>query len=102
MPAAEPDFKHERDHAMGVRFDPTVNLGHALSALAMAGALVTTYISLDKRVVVLEEKSAATASRAAEQQSETKEVIREIRSDIKEVQRSLNDINRAVSSSPRR
>lgn len=82
---------------MAVKFDPTVNLGHVLSAMAMLAAVIGSHVALDKRVVVLEEKAAVAVARSVEQQAEQKEAIREIRSDIKDVQRSLNDISRAMS-----
>jgi hypothetical protein len=78
-------------------FDPTINLGHVLTALAMLATGFATYSSLDKRVVVLEERAAASVLQSQEQRVEQRDAAREMKADIKEVQRSLNDINRALN-----
>jgi uncharacterized protein HemX len=83
-------------------FDPTINLGHVLTALAMLAAGFATYSSLDKRVVVLEERAAASVQQTQEQRAEQREASREMRTDIKDIQRSLNDINRALNVPNRR
>lgn len=83
-------------------FDPTINLGHVLTALAMLATGFATYSSLDKRVVVLEERAAAQVRQAEEQRQELRDATREMKSDIKEIQRSLNDLNRTLNAGARR
>ena len=39
----------------GVRFDPTVNLGHIITFFGFLVAIFTAWSTLDKRVIVLEE-----------------------------------------------
>lgn len=40
-----------------VQFDPTINLGHIISALAFVGSVLFAWMNMDKRVLVLEEAS---------------------------------------------
>lgn len=86
-----------------LNFDPTINLGHVLTALTMLGTGAAAYSVLSTRVAVLEERSATALMRTGEQAAEQKESIREIRTDIKEMQRTLSDVARNVASNlPRR
>ena len=39
----------------GVRFDPTINLGHIITFFGFLVAIFTAWSTLDKRVIVLEE-----------------------------------------------
>ncbi len=88
----QPDDRRAR----GMRFDPTVNLGHILTFVAMLAGVMTSYSLLDKRVGVLEEKASSGVVQSAERQQEQKESLREIKADIKDLQRSVNEISRAV------
>lgn len=38
-----------------VKFDPTINLGHVLTFIGFLVAIFTAWVSLDKRVVILEQ-----------------------------------------------
>ena len=80
-----------------VKFDPTINLGHLLTFIAMVIGVMSSYSLLDKRVGVLEERSNTAIAQAADKQAEQKESLREIKSDIKDLQRSVNEISRAVA-----
>ena len=82
--------------AKKINFDPTINLGHVLTFIAMAVSVITAYGLLDKRISVLEEKSNAARMQVIERQSEQKDTLREIKDDIKDLQRSINEISRAV------
>lgn len=80
-----------------LNFDPTVNAGHILTFIAMVVGVMTSYSLLDKRIGVLEERSARAISQATDRQAEQKESLKEIKADIKDLQRSVNDISRAVA-----
>lgn len=80
-----------------IRFDPTINAGHILTFVAMVVGVMTSYSLLDKRIGVLEERSASATSQATDRQAEQKEALKEIKADIKDLQRSVNDIGRAVA-----
>jgi hypothetical protein len=84
------------DEAKRLRFDPTINAGHILTFIAMVVGVMTSYSLLDKRIGVLEERSATSTSQTAERQAEQKESLKEIKADIKDLQRSVNDISRAI------
>jgi len=47
--------ERRREAADGVRFDPTINLGHILTFIGFVVAIFAAWTSLDKRVTVLEE-----------------------------------------------
>lgn len=79
------------------KFDPTINLGHVLTFIAMVIGVMSSYSLLDKRVGVLEERSNTAIAQAADKQAEQKESLREIKSDIKDLQHSVNEISRAVA-----
>jgi uncharacterized protein YlxW (UPF0749 family) len=80
------------------KFDPTVNLGHILTFVAMMVGVMSSYSILDKRLTVVEERSATALSQAAEKVSEQKEALKEIKSDVKDLQRSVNEISRVLAS----
>jgi len=82
--------------AKKINFDPTINLGHVLTFIAMVVSVMTAYGLLDKRISVLEEKSNAARMQAVERQSEQKDTLREIKDDIKDLQKSINEISRVV------
>lgn len=42
-------------------FDPTINLGHVLTMVGMAGALVLTYSQMSTRLTLLEQQVGALA-----------------------------------------
>jgi type VI protein secretion system component VasK len=78
-------------------FDPTINLGHVLTAVAMLGAGFGAYSSLDSRVTRVEERASHAEQARQETEQRTKETLSEIRGDVKEVQRSVNDVSRNLN-----
>lgn len=82
-------------------FDPTINLGHVLTFLGFIAAGAGAYSTLNQRLTILEERTAAAEARGREQQLDMKGALQEIRADVKEVQRSLNDVNRNLVQQPR-
>jgi hypothetical protein len=81
-----------------VKFDPTINLGHILTFLAMVVGVMSSYAILDKRVGVLEERSNSAISQAADKVAEQKDALKEIKSDVKDLQRSVNEISRVLAA----
>lgn len=78
-------------------FDPTINLGHVLTATCMLAAGFASYSALDRRVVVVEEKVANAVQQSTEQRAEQRDAAREIKSDIKDMQHTLNEITRTLT-----
>ncbi|MGE4241733.1 hypothetical protein [Ramlibacter sp.] len=101
LPQPPMGWQGQEDYAMHNEsrkpiFDPTINLGHVLTAIAIAGGGAGIWSATERRLALQEERQAQTNERVAEQ----KEVIREIRNDVKDVQRTVNDIVR--SATPKR
>jgi hypothetical protein len=82
------------------RYDPTINLGHILTFVAMVVGIMSSYSLLDKRIGVLEERSAQALTQAADKVAEQKESLKEIKSDVKDLQRSVNEISRVLATKP--
>ena len=59
----------------GFHFDPTINLGHVLSASAFLVSVVFAYASLDARVTVVERDSRRGEERDAESGRITRELV---------------------------
>lgn len=81
----------------GLRFDPTINAGHVMSALTMLVAGFLAYSSLASRVSILEERSTTQNVRSGERAQEQKEAIADMRAEIKEVRRSVDDLTRILT-----
>lgn len=86
------------DPTKKINFDPTINLGHILTFVAMVIGVMSSYSLLDKRIGVLEEKATSAVTQQTERQLEQKEALREIKSDVKDLQRSINEISRALAA----
>ena len=76
----------------GVKFDPTVNLGHVLTFIGFMSAIFAAWTTLDKRVTVIEERAAFQAqidraqdSKLAESMVQIKEALTDIRSNINRI-----------------
>ena len=76
-------------------FDPTINAGHLLTFAGFVFLGLGGYTALDKRVVVIEQRTENLDRRAAEQDARLKETLTEIKQDLREVKKSLNDLSRA-------
>ena len=86
------------DPSKKITFDPTINLGHILTFVAMVIGVMSSYSLLDKRIGVLEEKALSAVTQQADRQQEQKEALKEIKSDVKDLQRSVNDISRSLAA----
>lgn len=86
----------------GVRFDPTVNLGHILTFVGFIATGAGAYSLLEKRVSLLEDKALRAVQDSERTRSELKDATRELRDDVKDVQRTVNDLARTMNrTSPR-
>lgn len=78
----------------GVRFDPTINLGHLITFVGFLLAIFAAWTSLDKRVVVLEANQIAQTQRDNHQDyllNQHSTQIKEALADIKKSIQRLED-----------
>ena len=78
----------------GFKFDPTINAGHLLT---FAGFLISgfiAYTSLDKRVVVIEQRTENLDRRLSENNVQIKETLGEMKQDLRELKSGINQIAR--------
>lgn len=73
----------------GIRFDPTINLGHVLTFLGFLIAIFAAWVNLDKRVVVLEENR-----RTQQQIDNAQDVV--LNQHMSQIRESLNDLRNGV------
>lgn len=73
----------------GVKFDPTINLGHILTFVGFIGTGFGAYTLLEKRVTVLEVQTVRAAQDASAARAETRDTLREMREDIRDLARTL-------------
>jgi hypothetical protein len=74
-------------------FDPTINLGHILTFLGFMVMIFTTWTTLDKRVVILEEARKAQEVQDRMQDQRANEARTEIRDTLNKVERALERLN---------
>ena len=92
---SDSDFARLDKQRGRIVFDPTVNAGHILTFLGFMIAGLTAYNTLDRRVVVVEQRTQASEQRAAEQDARLKDSLAEIKTDLRDVKRSLSELSRA-------
>ncbi len=73
----------------GVRFDATINLGHILTFIGFMATGAGAYMTLDKRVAVLETQSAYQKERDLQQDIYLKEQVAEIRKLLERIEAKL-------------
>jgi uncharacterized coiled-coil protein SlyX len=77
-------------HQRGVRFDATVNLGHILTFIGFVITGASMYMTLDKRVVVLEEGVKAQARLDASQDSRVNESVARLEAQLAKMDGKLD------------
>lgn len=96
-PARLEDSYRERKRA---RWDPTINLGHIISAgVCLVSALtfaIGVYIVINTRVIVLEEAKAYQAQRDLAQDVAVRDKFEDIKSSLSEMKSSINELRRDV------
>lgn len=76
-----------------VQFDPTINLGHIISALAFVGSVLFAWMNMDKRVLVLEEASKLQSQVDRHQDQVMSMNMAQIRESLVEIKQSNQRIN---------
>jgi hypothetical protein len=92
----------ERKH---VRWDPTINTGHLLSAgtsiVASLVFVMASWATMDKRVVILEEARLATNIAAQERQGQTNEKFNDVKASLTEIKASVENLRRDLQDNRR-
>lgn len=85
-----------------VNFDPTINLGHILTAVVMLATGFTAYNNLDKRVSGLEQLAAQITVRGVEKDQALKENLADMRGDVKELRHSIDELTKTLNDRTRK
>jgi hypothetical protein len=86
--------------AKRVNFDPTINLGHILTAITFLMAGFGAYNTLDNRITKQEQALEGMAQQRVEQAADNKERLAEIKADIKDLARLMADLARIQNQKP--
>jgi hypothetical protein len=84
-----------------VSFDPTINLGHILTAITFLVAGFGVYNTLDNRLTKQEQALEGMAQQRVEQAADNKERLSEIKADIKDLARLIADLAR-IQNQPKK
>lgn len=74
-----------------VTFDPTVSLGHIITAITMLCAALAAYYALDKRIAILEENRSYQQQKDALQDSQVSEKFSSVKEDLSDIKRTLRE-----------
>lgn len=85
-----------RTKGEGVRFDPTINLGHLLTFIGFLLAIFAAWTSLDKRVVVLEANQIAQSQRDTHQDHLLNQHATQIKEALVELKKSIQRLEDKV------
>ncbi|WP_288077873.1 hypothetical protein [Pseudomonas sp.] len=96
------EARNTTDQKGGVRFDPTVNLGHILTFLGFLLAGVAGWSTLDKRIVVLEEGRKLQAQIDVGQSARFDENTSQIKEVLTRLDRQVERLNDRLDKSPGR
>jgi len=77
-----------------VTFDPTVSLGHIITAITMLSAALAAYYALDKRIAILEENRSYQQQKDALQDSQVSEKFSSVKEDLNDIKRTLREAKR--------
>jgi len=84
----------------GVRFDPTINLGHVLTFIGFLLTALLTWSSMDKRVTVLEEARKVQEARDIHQDVRLSEKMGEIHDSLTELKRGVEQVRDRLEKRP--
>lgn len=73
-----------------MKYDPTITLGNVISAMGFIAAATTGWITLDRRVTVVEEKLGTVIQVSAERSTSTTRELEGTRADVKELTRTVD------------
>ena len=90
-------FRHDSAHphappTHGVKFDPTVNLGHILTFVGFMVAIFTAWTTLDKRVTVIEERATFQSQIDRAQDAKLVESMTQIKESLSDIKGNINRI----------
>ena len=77
----------------GIRFDPTINLGHVLTFLGFLIAIFAAWVNLDKRVVILEENKRTQHQIDKAQDALLQQNLIQIRETLNDMRTGINRLN---------
>lgn len=77
-----------------VRFDPTINLGHVLTACGYLAVMVAGYFDLRERLATEQVHRQNLSREMAEEKASNREVVRQVREDMREVRQGINELLR--------
>lgn len=75
-----------------ITFDPTITLGHVLTAIVILSAVGGAWVTMDKRVLVLEEFRQAQDKRDVAQDLAVKDKFQELRESIVDLRHSVERV----------
>jgi len=75
-----------------IKFDRTINLGHVLTVLSFLTIAAVQWVSMDKRVVVLEEFRLSQRERDASQDAQSRDKFQEVREALTDLRRSVEKV----------
>lgn len=83
----------KRQEHVGIKFDPTINLGHVISFIIFIATGIITYNTLDKRVLVLETSVSKQDLRDLNQDIDRARINSELKESFNELRRSTEKLN---------
>lgn len=87
----------ERPKKVWVNFLPNVDLGHLLTMIGFAGAMVIQWQAFDRRLTIVEEQNKMQDIALTAYRTDTREGSQEIKSDIKDIKASVGQIQQAMA-----
>lgn len=97
-PSTQPGPLEALPHRRRVNWDPTINLGHILTASAMLVAGFGAWNALDKRVAALETATSMSdrhqRERDSAQDQRIKETVDDIKQTAREIKQSIDELRR--------
>lgn len=88
-----------------IKYDPTINFGHIITLVMTLGAIITAWVNLDKRVVVLEQQKVSQALRdkhqdelLVNQSSQIRDSLNEVRNYLQRLDTRLENIQRSQNA----
>lgn len=86
---------------MAIKFDPTISLGNMLTALVVAGAVITAYGSLQgvlathtAEIKQLQEAGVRHNAERVSDRGEIRDLIKDVKSDVRDLKDVVIQINR--------
>jgi len=81
------------DHARRkVRFDPTINLGHVLTAVGFLTAGFAAYSDVDKRITSQDVRINAQEKELEAERGRTATAVREMKEDVREMRKGIEKL----------